>query len=48
MPQCSFTLDCRKQLTCQYFGRKLTAASTERYAAGVATVTNYDGDPSAG
>jgi hypothetical protein len=41
-------MDDRKQLTCQYFGRKFTAVSTERYAAGVATVTNYDGAPPAG
>ena len=38
----------RKQLTCQYFSRIVTAVSTACYAAGVATVTNYDGAPPAG
>jgi hypothetical protein len=48
MPQCSLGMDYRRQLTCQHFGQEFTAVSTERYAAGVAIVTDYDGAPPAG
>jgi hypothetical protein len=48
VPPCELSTDHRRQLTCQYFGHKLTAVSTERYAAGVAIVTVYDGAPPAG